>query len=103
MCMTIPEEIDEHDDIDICYDWHPWDPSDSRYDNVYIRVVHRNPDGGLLTSAEFNHAHVTLKKHGVSSRYGYSRHCTVWDPGVANCLRTSNFWAVRICNVLNFN
>ena len=73
LCMTIPEEIDEHDDIDICYDWHPWDLGDSRYDNIYIRVVHRNPDGGLLTSVEFNHAHVILKKHGVSSRYGYPR------------------------------
>ena len=103
VCMTIPEEIDEHDDINICYEWHPWDPNDSGYKNVYIRVVHQNHDGGLLTSVEFNHAHVILKKHRFSNRYGYPRQHTIRDPGVVNFLRKSNFWVARICNVPNFN
>ena len=109
MSCEVPEEICMCDPMKVLdqssykfYDWLPWDPGGFGHSIVYIKVAQWSPDGGLLISVEFNYAHVILKKYGLSNKYSYLRHHMVWDPRVANCLRTSNLWAARICHVPRF-
>ena len=85
------------------YDWLPWDLGAFRHSNIYIRVVQRKLGGDLLISIESSYAHEIQEKHGDFNKYSYQRPRMVWDTGVCALLETSNLWAVRICNVPNFN
>jgi hypothetical protein len=101
--VPILEEIVELEGVKDFMGWRHWDPSDSKHGNYYIRVEQQKLDGELLFSLPSKRM-VMLQLEGSS---GYSYQCPrlVWNPGVSmmNCLRTSNLWAARICNVPIFN
>lgn len=75
ICLNyeFPEEIDEHDDLDVFYDWHLWDPSDSVDDNIYIRVAQQKFDGNVV-----------LQRIDVISLVSPAR--SIWDPRVVGLL-----------------
>lgn len=94
--------------IDVFDYWFQRDLGNSGHENNYIRVEQWKLEGDLLFSLTSMCMHVVMLRHG-DFKYDYQCSRLVWDPGslqwanrlMMDCLRESNLWVARICNVPN--